>query len=144
MFYSRKLSGVYRHEVKDGESKLFSGFDGVFFVPHSRNCGVNIADVENQAELKILAASEKAGPHCIATSECKSIFLTGHFEYDSDTLDFEYRRDSEKNMNPSLPENYYIADDRAKGYEDKWADNATLFFTNWIEFFVKKSKELFK
>ena len=31
------------------------------------------------------------------------------------TLDFEYRRDTDKGMNPAVPAHYYIDDDPSKG-----------------------------
>ena len=47
----------------------------------------------------------------LVSDDGKQIFVMGHLEYDRLTLDYEYKRDSKKGLNPDLPENYYPDDD---------------------------------
>ena len=85
-----KLFGVFQHRADYKRSILLRGFDDTFWVPHSRHTTVLRQDIEAVPELKILASSEEAGVYAIATKEGRQIFVTGHSEYDPDTLRKEY------------------------------------------------------
>ena len=131
-----KLSGVYSHTVDYKRSILFRGFDDEFFVPHSRYTTVEREDIEAVPELKILASSERAGVYAVATKGGRQVFLTGHSEYDAETLEREYLRDTAAGINPSVPENYYPNDDDTQRPRLTWRGHATLLFTNWLNYFV--------
>ena len=131
-----KLSGVYEHEVDYKRSILFRGFDDVFYVPHSRYTTVLREDIEKVPELRILASSKKAGVYTVATRGGKQIFITGHSEYDAETLGKEYTRDKLAGISPKIPENYYPGDDDTKPPVLSWRAHATLLFTNWLNYFV--------
>ena len=131
-----KLSGVYPHTVDYKRSILFRGFDETFFVPHSRYTTVKREDIENTPLLKILASSEEAGVYAVITPGGKQVFLTGHSEYDADTLEKEYKRDKALGINPKVPKNYYPGDDDTKPPMLTWRAHATLLFTNWLNYFV--------
>ena len=133
---SEKLSGVYPHTVDYKRSILFRGFDDVFYVPHSRYTTVDRSDVEAVWDLRILASSEQAGVYAITTRKGRQIFLTGHSEYDPDTLNKEYTRDKNLGINPKIPENYFPGDDDTKKPLATWRGHATLLFTNWLNYFV--------
>ncbi len=133
---SEKLSGVYEHTVDYKRSILFRGFDDVFHVPHSRHTDIKREDIERVHILKILASSEKAGVYAITTPGGRQVFLTGHSEYDADTLEREYLRDKNLGLNPRVPENYYPGDDDTKRPLISWRAHATLLFTNWLNYFV--------
>lgn len=131
-----KLSGVYPHVVDYKRSILFRGFDEVFYVPHSRYTTVRREDIEATPILKILSSSEEAGVYAIITPGGKQVFLTGHSEYDRDTLEKEYKRDKALGINPKVPKNYYPGDDDTKPPMLTWRGHATLLFTNWLNYFV--------
>ncbi len=131
-----KLSGVYEHTVDYKRSILFRGFDEVFYVPHSRYTTLSREDIENTPLLKILASSEEAGVYAVTTPGGKQVFLTGHSEYDADTLEKEYKRDKALGINPKVPKNYYPGDDDTKPPVIRWRAHATLLFTNWLNYFV--------
>lgn len=131
-----KLSGVYAHTVDYKRSILFRGFDEVFYVPHSRYTTVSREDIENVPLLKVLASSEEAGVYAVITPGGKQVFLTGHSEYDADTLEKEYKRDKALGINPKVPKNYYPGDDDTKPPMLTWRAHATLLFTNWLNYFV--------
>ena len=132
----KKLSGVYPHVVDYKRSILFRGFDEVFYVPHSRYTTVRREDIENVPLLKVLASSEQAGVYAVITPGGKQVFLTGHSEYDANTLEKEYKRDKALGINPDVPENYYPSDDDTKPPMLTWRGHATLLFTNWLNYFV--------
>ena len=131
-----KLSGVYPHTLDYKRSILFRGFDDEFPVPHSRYTTVLREDIEAVPELKILASSEMAGVYAVTTKGGKQVFLTGHSEYDADTLEKEYLRDKKAGINPKVPYNYYPNDDDTKRPRLTWRAHATLLFTNWLNYFV--------
>ena len=131
-----KLSGVYPHTVDYKRSILFRGFDETFFVPHSRYTTVLRGDIEATPLLKILASSEEAGVYAVITPGGKQVFLTGHSEYDANTLEKEYLRDKALGINPKVPKNYYPGDDDTKPPMLTWRAHATLLFTNWLNYFV--------
>ena len=132
-----KLSGIYAHTGEYKMSILFRGFDDVFYVPHSRYTTVKREVIEAHAPaLRILASSERAGVYAVITPGGKQVFLTGHSEYDADTLEKEYLRDKKLGINPSVPENYYPNDDDTKRPVNSWRGHATLLFTNWLNYFV--------
>lgn len=131
-----KLSGVYPHTVEYKRSILFRGFDDIFYVPHSRYTTVLREDIERVENLRILATSEQAGIYAVITPRGKQVFLTGHSEYDVDTLEKEYLRDKNLGISPKVPQNYYPGDDDTKPPMLSWRGHATLLFTNWLNYFV--------
>ena len=134
-----KLSGVYPHTAAYKNSMLLRGFDDVFMVPHSRHTTVRLEDVEKCKDIKILAVSEEAGLYAASTQNGKQIFITGHSEYDADTLKKEYVRDVKADMNPHVPENYFPGDDPEKEPLVTWRGHANLIYTNWLNYFVYQS-----
>lgn len=132
----QKLFGVFPHRVEYKKSILFRGFDDVFMVPHSRHTTVMREDVEKVPELKILSSSEKGGVYVVSTDKGRQIFVTGHSEYDADTLKNEYLRDKNAGLPISVPENYFEDDDDTKPPIVSWRSHANLLFSNWLNYFV--------
>ncbi|MDD6265254.1 MAG: homoserine O-succinyltransferase [Clostridia bacterium] len=132
----KKLSGIYSHRVLDPSNPLVRGFDESFFAPHSRHTCVKKEDILACPELSLLTESDKAGVHIVASKDGRMIFVTGHSEYDYNTLDGEYRRDLARGLNPSLPENYYPDNNPQKKPPNVWRAHAHLLFTNWLNYFV--------
>lgn len=132
----KKMFGVFPHTVDYRRSILLRGFDDVFYVPHSRHTTVFREDIEAVPELKILASSEQSGVYAIANKGGKQIFITGHSEYDPDTLEKEYLRDKNLGLPICVPENYYPNDDDTKTPIVRWRGHANLLFSNWLNYFV--------
>ena len=132
----RKLFGVYPHQVEYRPSILFRGFDDTFYVPHSRHTTVSREDIEARSELQVLSSSPQAGVYAVYARKYKQIFVTGHSEYDADTLDQEYRRDLAAGKPISVPENYYPENDPARPPRVTWRAHANLLFCNWLNYFV--------
>ena len=131
-----KISGVFPHTVSDRSNPLFRGFDDVFCVPHSRHSEVRKADILRVPELSIMSESEESGVYIVMARNGREIYITGHSEYSPLTLDFEYRRDTAKGMNPHVPRHYYKDDDPEKGPVVTWRGHANLLFSNWLNYFV--------
>ncbi len=131
-----KLFGVFSHTKDYPRSILLRGFDDSFWVPHSRHTTVDRADIEAVSGLKILASSEEAGVYAVMNKNGRQIFITGHSEYDPDTLEREYLRDKKVGLPISVPKNYYPNDDDTKPPVVRWRSHANLLFSNWLNYFV--------
>ena len=134
-----KLFGVFPHRVEYKSSILFRGFDDVFYVPQSRHTTVLREDIEKVPELKILASADRTGVYAISTKKGRQIFITGHSEYDPETLQNEYRRDISQGKPCKIPENYYPNDDPTQPPLVTWRAHAHLLFSNWLNYFVYQS-----
>ncbi|MBE5731900.1 MAG: homoserine O-succinyltransferase [Clostridiales bacterium] len=132
----KKMFGVFPHVADYKQSTLFRGFDDVFYVPHSRHSEVRREDVEKVPELKILASSSKAGIYAVSTRHGRQIFITGHSEYDRDTLKKEYFRDKNLGKPIDVPENYFPDNDDTKDPVVTWRSSAALMFANWLNYYV--------
>ncbi len=133
---SRKLSGIFSHHVTEKGSVLFRGFDDVFFAPHSRYTTISRSQVWANRNLKVLAESDEAGIYAISSLDGRQIFITGHSEYDTETLKNEYLRDVDKGIDPDIPENYFPRDDVRLAPICNWRSSANLMFSNWLNYFV--------
>lgn len=133
---SEKMFGIFEHTVEYKKSILFRGFDDKFMVPHSRHTTILREDVEKVPELKILSSSEKAGVYVISTDKGRQIFVTGHSEYDADTLQKEYMRDKNAGLEIKIPENYFEDNDDTKSPIVSWRSHANLLYSNWLNYFV--------
>ncbi len=131
-----KCSGVFRHRVTRRTAKLVRGFDSEFYAPHSRHSCVLREDIDKVKELEVLAESKEAGVYIVFTKGGRRIFVTGHSEYDANTLRDEYFRDLEKGLNPQIPKHYFPADDPTRRPVARWRSHAYLLFSNWLNYFV--------
>ena len=131
-----KLFGVFRHQADYKRAILLRGFDDTFWVPHSRNTTVSRESIEAVPGLKIIASSEEAGVYAVMSKEGRQIFVTGHGEYDPETLRNEYFRDLGQGLMTSVPKNYFPEDDPTKEPIVRWRGHANLLFSNWLNYFV--------
>lgn len=131
-----KVFGVFPHLVLDRLNSLFRGFDDTFFMPHSRHTEISKNDITACRDLQILAESPDSGVAIVKDKRRRQIFITGHMEYDADTLDREYRRDRERGLPTAVPRHYYPDDDPSRPPLVCWRAHANLFFSNWLNFFV--------
>lgn len=131
-----KLFGVYPHHADYKRAILLRGFDDEFWVPHSRHTTVAREDIEGVEGLKILASSQEAGVYAVMNDQGRQIFITGHSEYDPDTLKREYMRDKDLGLPIHVPANYFPEDDDCREPIVRWRGHANLLFSNWLNYFV--------
>ena len=131
-----KMFGVFAHRVEHNNSMLLRGFDDVFMVPHSRHTTVLREDVEKHPELTILASSDEAGVYAIKTDMGRQVFITGHSEYDADTLRSEYERDRAAGLPIDVPRHYFPDDDPSRDPIVSWRSCANLMYSNWLNYYV--------
>ncbi len=135
----KKLFGVFPHRVDYKRSILFRGFDDTFMVPHSRHTTVKREDIEAIPELRVLSSSDEAGVYVVSTRHGRQIFVTGHSEYDADTLKGEYLRDKKAGLPIEIPKNYFPENDDTKAPIVTWRSSANLLYSNWLNYFVYQS-----
>ena len=131
-----KLFGVFPHTADYKRAILLRGFDDEFWVPHSRHTTVERKDIEAVPGLKILASSQEAGVYIVMNDQGRQIFVTGHSEYDPDTLEREYFRDKYMGLPIQVPKNYYPEDDDSQPPIVRWRGHGNLLYSNWLNYFV--------
>lgn len=131
-----KIFGVFPHVLTCSNVKLIRGFDELFYAPQSRHTDVLQEDIEKVPELQILSVSEESGVYLVASKDGKHVFVTGHSEYDADTLKKEYERDVNRGLDIAVPKNYFPDDDPAKEPRSTWKAHANLLFSNWLNYYV--------
>lgn len=131
-----KISGVYKHYTFHKKTPLVRGFDDSFLVPQSRNTGISREDILSDDRLEIVADSNETGPYLIIAEDGKNIFVTGHPEYDTFTLDLEYKRDMERGLEPDIPVNYYPDNNPENKPIKSWRCHANTLYANWLNYYV--------
>lgn len=132
----KKMFGIFPHRSEVSNCQLLRGFDDIFLVPHSRNTEIRREDIEKIPQLEILTSSDISGIHIVANKNGRQYFITGHSEYDRDTIANEYRRDVEKGIDIQIPYNYFPDDDPDKMPLFSWKCTANLMFSNWLNYCV--------
>ena len=131
-----KCFGVFEHIVTDSTVNLARGFNDVFLAPHSRHTGVSLEAIDSHVDLTTLSYSDKVGPFIVVSNDAKNIMITGHLEYDAETLQEEYDRDCEKGLSIEVPVNYYPQDDPTRKPLNTWRSHTHLLFSNWLNYYV--------
>ena len=132
-----KCLGIFAHQrIRDGVSEqIMRGISDEFHMPHSRHTIIYAKDILNIRGLKILAYSKKAGASVIKSSDNRQVFVTGHMEYDRNTLKNEYERDIAAGLDIKPPVNYF-ADKNLTEVKMNWTSTANLFYINWLNYYV--------
>ena len=131
-----KMFGVFAHEVLDEDCPLTRGFDDHFRAPHSRHTEVRAEDIKRVPALELLATSREAGVYLAQSRDGRQVFVTGHGEYDAETLSLEYFRDRERGMPIDLPRNYFPGGDSRNPPKKTWRSHGHLLYANWINYYV--------
>lgn len=128
----KKMFGIFEHKVLTPYHPLVRGFDEIFHAPHSRHTEIRRQDVEKIDALDIISESDEAGVYLVADKSNRRFFITGHCEYDRDTLANEYFRDVDKGLPIDLPKHYFPNDDASATPMNLWRGHANLLFSNWL------------
>lgn len=134
-----KMFGIFEHHNLAPNHKLMRGFDEVFSAPHSRHTGIAQEDILAEPRLELLSYSDIAGTYLVASRDDRQIFVTGHSEYDRNTLAAEYHRDADKGLSIRVPACYFPNDDPQRAVPHRWRSHAHLLYSNWLNYFVYQS-----
>ena len=129
-----KLSGVYEHHILHPHALLTRGFDDSFLAPHSRYADFPAALIRDYTDLEILAETEEGDAYLFASKDKRIAFVTGHPEYDAQTLAQEYFRDLSQGKEIQLPFNYFPEDDPQQEPVLTWRSHANLLYRNWLNY----------
>lgn len=132
----KKLFGVFDHHITDKKIPLVRGFDDVFPAPHSRYTENKIEHIRQHPDLNIVTFSEETGANIIISKNNRQIFMSGHSEYNPNTLKNEYERDKAKGFPIDVPKNYFPGNDPSSEPVVKWRAHANLLFSNWLNYYV--------
>ncbi|MGL4850168.1 MAG: homoserine O-acetyltransferase MetA [Clostridium sp.] len=133
---NEKKFGIFSHYEVEKNDKLLRGLDDIFYAPHSRHTEVSKESILKDKRLKILSESKEAGVFIVRDLEYRKIFITGHLEYDRDTLRNEYIRDLEKGLDIKMPENYFKNNEIDEPLPVTWRGTANIIFSNWLNYCV--------
>lgn len=129
---SSKAFGVFRHRNLAPASPYLRGFSDDFSIPVSRWTETRKADLPEGSGIEVLMESPETGICLLAETSARRLYMFNHIEYDSTSLEEEYRRDVAKGVEINFPKNYFPNDDDAQTPENRWRSHAHLFFGNWI------------
>ena len=132
----KKMFGVFTHQINNPKVPLIRGFDEEFLAPHSRHTEVRRSDIEKIPDLEIVSESKEAGVYIVKSKGGRQIFITGHSEYDPNTLKEEYERDLKKGLSIEVPVNYFPGNDPSKPPMARWKSHANLLYYNWLNYYV--------
>lgn len=133
--HDNKFSGVYTQKTYHHKNPLVRGFDDEFQVPMSRYADFSVAMFEG-TDLNILASNEETGVYLAASKDFRQVFVTGHPEYDAETLDQEYKRDIAEGTNADVPHHYYEENNPENAPRVTWRSHGNLLYSNWLNYYV--------
>ena len=133
---AEKMFGIFPHKLADPAHSLLYGFDDVFYAPHSRHTEIREQDIAACKDLQLLSTSPQAGVYIVADADNKNFFVTGHSEYDRETLAAEYFRDKEKGLNIAQPVGYFPEGKEENTPPIRWKAHGNLLYSNWLNYFV--------
>jgi len=132
----KKMFGIFPHKTLKEQSPLLRGFNDTFMVPHSRHTSVHREPIVADDRLELMAESDEAGVYIVKSKDNKQIFVTGHSEYEADTLNQEYVRDVNKGLKIEVPKNYFPDDNPDNEPVATWRSHAHLLYANWLNYYV--------
>jgi len=127
--FPRKLFGVYPLQPRSSH-RVLNG--GPLLCPQSRHSGLDPASLSaavSAGEISLLAGSDAAGEVILESADGRYIVHTGHPEYETERLGFEFRRDrAAGRCDVGPPVGYDLERPVAT-----WADTSAAFFRGWLD-----------
>ncbi|MBB1270644.1 homoserine O-succinyltransferase [Shewanella sp. SR44-3] len=133
---AEKCSGVFNHSRTQAPHPLLRGFDDEFYAPHSRFAQMNLQELKQHDGLDVLAESSDAGAYIVLSKDNRNLFVTGHPEYQKNTLSDEFIRDSNEGLKPKVPCNYFRDDNPEQDIIARWHSHGSLLVSNWLNYYV--------
>lgn len=117
---------------------IYPSIDRRLIMPQSRHSESVIDKNSLPKDLEITADSE-IGPLILHSAFYHSTYITGHPEYQKDTLAKEYFRDINKGLKANKPVNYFKAN---KQINYCWQTSSTRIYQSWLNslFFLQNKK----
>lgn len=130
---AQKVFGIYQATTVAPQSRLVSGLStgGLLKMPQSRHTRLMLPTTLPN-DLQIVAANSEIGPLILTAPGQKSVYVTGHPEYEVDTLANEYFRDRRKQLPIKRPAHYFV-DQSGQQIRYSWKTASCQFYQNWID-----------
>lgn len=138
---NKKTFGLFKHRLMSDKTGIAFGLPDQFYAPVSRWKNPDVEAIKETKAIEVVADSEGAGPNVLVESEsyddgsaffARRLYVLNHPEYDTGTLAAEYIRDSAKNPDTPLPENYYPDDNAELEPLNQWRYTGFIY-SNWIK-----------
>ena len=144
LWESKKLFGLYPHDIIKN-CELTEGLAKPVSLCISRHVKWSDDDMCKLEPGVEVIMKDFAGPCVIWDQKRCFCYILNHFEYESDTLEKQYRRDF-NNGSPDgspvqIPENYYPNNDPNQQVNNSWNKNGVIFLNNWISKIVERNKK---
>ena len=127
--FPRKLFGVYPLQTRSTH-RVLNG--APLLCPQSRHSGldpVSLSAAVATGAVRLIAGSDDAGEVILESADGRYLMHTGHPEYETERLGFEYRRDAAAGRcDVELPVGYDLERPAAT-----WADASAAFFRGWLD-----------
>lgn len=133
----KKMFGIFGQETLRSEP-LLDSFPSTFPMPHSRHTEIRRQDIMQHEDLFVVAESPISGVGMVMTADGHDIFITGHMEYSTGTLDAEYHRDLGRRSDVGVPINYYKDNDPSLKPVDRWHKWALRLYWNWVKYYLSE------
>lgn len=133
---NKKIFGVFTADEINYSSKLTQNLkitDSIK-MPQSRHSQSVINQGNLPSELKIIASNNEAGPMILRSHNCT--YITGHPEYDKNTLALEYKRDKTKGYTINAPQHYFSNKENTE-INFSWKHSTNIIFQNWLNIIAK-------
>lgn len=132
----QKVFGIYQATSINDSNQLAEHFTNQqLIIPQSRHSSPLIDPQNLPDDLQIVAENKEIGP-LIYHSPCKHrTYITGHPEYEADTLAQEYYRDLKKRLPIQEPHNYFT-NDKTGRINYSWHQSSTQIYQNWLNTFT--------
>jgi len=132
----QKIFGIYQASNVATQSHLVSGLsaDGTLKMPQSRHTKL-VIPTNLPTGLQVVAENDEIGPLILAAPQQRAVYVTGHPEYEAETLANEYFRDRRKQLPINLPQNYFT-DQSLQQINYSWQTASCQFYQNWLETLV--------
>jgi homoserine O-succinyltransferase len=127
-----KAFGCFRHANLAPASPYLRGFSDDCVIPVSRWTEVRQDDLDRAPGLTTLLGSDEVGSCLVEDPGHRALYIFNHLEYDSHTLDEEYRRDVAAGAPIGVPRNYFPCDDPTRLPPNRWRSHGHLLYGNWI------------
>ncbi|RRK11507.1 homoserine O-succinyltransferase [Lactiplantibacillus garii] len=128
-----KVFGIYTATAVDDHSQLTTGLSagGLLKMPQSRHTGL-VLPPQLPAGLRVVADNEQVGPLVLSADKQRAVYVTGHPEYEADTLANEYFRDRRKHLPIHVPQHYFKPGD-LKQVNYSWPVASCRLYQNWLK-----------
>lgn len=124
---AKKTFGIYSATQIDSQSPLTNGFnshDHLLRMPQSRH-----TNSEQPSGVDVCASNNEIGAMILHAPQINQTYLTGHPEYEANTLKLEYERDLNKKQRILPPKNYFRSDQHIRY---TWKNSSQLIYQNWL------------